>query len=157
WSRGAWRIRSSKWGTESSSSDIGSLCRVPTGRRSFWLGENAPLGVSLLDALETDGVSGGAEIHFALARIVLHQGVGALHAAFELGLDLLEIPALGALVLQPLVVGDDDTAGVDQDVGQDVDTAIDEDLLGLGIGRPVGALSHHFAAEGARLFFADLQ
>jgi len=45
-------------------------------------------------------------------------------------------------VLQPLEEGDGDTTGVDVQIGNDQDVAIDEDLVGSGGGGAVGSLGN---------------
>src|SRR4051794_32416313 len=84
--------------------------------RSERLREDAALGVGLLDAAEADRVGSGAEVELALGGEVADLAVGALHALLELLLDLFQLPALGPLVLQPLVVRHHHAARVDQDV-----------------------------------------
>src|SRR6185295_16973310 len=70
---------------------------------------------------------------------------------------VLDVPLLGALVLQPLVVRDDDAARVAQDVGDDVDALAEQDILGLGIGRAVRALDDHLDLERLGLRNAELE
>src|SRR5262245_24089404 len=121
------------------------------------LREDAALEVTALDPLEPDGVRRRAPVELALEREVAHMAEGALHAALEAGLDLFEVPTLRALVLQPLVVGDDDAARVREDVGDEIDTALLEHLLGLGVRRPVRALDDDLDLERLGLGDAELE
>ena len=95
--------------------------------------------------------------HLLLRGVLADRQVGALHALGQALLDLLEVPALGALVLQPLVVADDDAARVREDVGDEVDALLGEDRLGGGLGRAVGALDDELDVERLGLGDADLE
>src|SRR6185369_7228619 len=66
--------------------------------------EDAALLVAVLQALQTDRVAGGAPVGLVRDRVLANVGVGRLHAALEAAEDVGELPLLGALVLQPLVV-----------------------------------------------------
>ncbi len=60
---------------------------------------------------------GGPPVALAGGGVFADRQVGAFHALGQLLLDLFQVPDLGALVLQPLVVADADAARVGEDVG----------------------------------------
>src|SRR4051794_24449838 len=103
--------------------------RCPDGRspcgtlalpRPIPLREDPALAVRLRDPPQGQAHRGGTPVALAVGGVLRHRQIRALHALGEALLDLLEIPHLRALVLQPLVVADADAAGVGQDVGDDV-------------------------------------
>src|SRR5689334_11042845 len=110
---------------------------LPTAFSPGWGGAWSPslrkypaFRVGLADALQRDAHRRHAPVALLGRRVLADLQVGALHSLGEALLDLLEVPALGPLVLQPLVVADDDAAGVRQDVRDDVDVLLAEDRLG---------------------------
>lgn len=80
------------------------------------------------DALEADHEGGHAERHIASLRQGHHLLVAGSNELFELRVDILFIPAELLEILDPLEVGDDDTAGVGQDIRHHRDA-----FVGLGI------------------------
>src|SRR5262249_55821934 len=108
--------------------------------RGYSLREDAALAVAVLQALEANRVARGAPVGLVACNVVANAGPGLLHPALQPVEHVLQVPLLGALVLQPLVVRDDHAARVAQDVRDDVDALAEQDVLGLGIGRAVGAL-----------------
>src|SRR5688572_3264004 len=84
-------------------------CIAPMVTRSR---ENPALLVAVLEALEADRVAGGPPVRLLGRGVLPDVGVGVLHPALEPGHHVLELPLLGALVLQPLVVRDDHAARV---------------------------------------------
>src|SRR5579863_3196 len=121
------------------------------------LREYPALGVGLVDAVESDAHGGHAPVALLLRGPLGDRQERALHALAEALLDLLEVPSLGALVLQPLVVADDDTARVREDVGDEVDALLVDDGLGGGLRGAVRALDDELHVEGLRLGHADLE
>src|SRR5688500_11700840 len=119
--------------------------------------ENPALLVAVLQALEADRVARGPPVGLLGRGVLPDVGVGVLHPALEPGHHVLELPLLGALVLQPLVVRDDHAARVTEDVGDDVDALAEQDVLGLGVGRAVRALDHQLDLERLGLVDADLE
>src|SRR5262249_6610235 len=72
------------------------------------LRENPALAINALNTLEADAVAGRAHVDVALLGVVARLLVGRFHAGLEARLDFFQLPALAALVLQPLVVAHDD-------------------------------------------------
>src|SRR5688572_25649746 len=107
---GAW----SRWTRRSARARTALQALSPLRRP---LREDAALAVAVLQALEADRVARGAPVGLVLVHVVPHVGVGLLHPALEPIEHVLELPLLRPLVLQPLVVRDDHTARVAQDVG----------------------------------------
>src|SRR6185503_2027824 len=69
--------------------------------------EDAAFAVGLLEAVEGEGVAAGPPVVAGLRGELAHVAVGVRHLALEAVEDVLVLPALRALVLQPLEVGDD--------------------------------------------------
>ena len=92
------------------------------------------------EAGERDDVGGGAPVGVEALRGLFDAVVGGGDFAVQLLVDFLQFPRLAALVLQPFEVGNDDAAGVAEDVGDDVDAALAQDLVAVGIGGTVGPL-----------------
>ena len=70
------------------------------------LRENAAFRIGFCDALQRDAHGGHAPVALLLLRVLADRQVRALHALGQAILDLFQVPALRALVLQPLVVAD---------------------------------------------------
>src|ERR1022692_4080865 len=117
----------------------------------------AALGVGAADALEGDGHRRHPPVAFLRGGVLADRQIGPLHPLGQPLLDLFQVPSLGALVLQPLVVADHHAAGIGEDVGDDVDLPVAEDRVRVGLGGAVGAFDDQLDVEGLRFFDADLQ
>src|ERR1700722_7638873 len=89
------------------------------GRKDFPLGEGAAALLGGHDALDSDGHGGDAMGDFLGAGALEHGGEGALEEAEETVGDFGLAPEEVLEILDPLEVGDDDAAGVAEDVGDD--------------------------------------
>src|SRR5258707_1956251 len=87
-----------------------------------------------------------AVVHFgptgAVPSDIPDHSVISLHRVLELSIHFELAPGLHPLVLNPLVIADRHTAGVGNDVRNQVDAALGEDLIPFGSGGPVGALGN---------------
>ncbi len=100
------------------------------------------------DALDAEGEGGEAAGELEFALLVFDGGFGAVEDDVELGDDFVARPIEVLEVLEPLEVGDDDAAGVAEDVGDDFEVvALVEDDVGLVGGGAVGGLGEDAAAE----------
>src|SRR6185369_5324848 len=111
----------------------------PGRRKGLRLWKNPALGVGAVDAVESDAHGGDAPVALLRRGVLAHLEVRALHALGQPFLHLFQLPALRALVLQPLVVADHHAARVGEDVGNDVDVLLPQDRLRRGLGGAVGA------------------
>src|SRR5690606_30770538 len=118
-------------------------------------GEDAALVVGGLERLEGERVRGDAGREVLLAREAHHAVVGADHAPLELRVDLLEVPGLAALVLDPLEVADRHAAGVRPHVRDHFDAALREDGFALRVDRAVRALGDEAGPRRRRLLRPD--
>src|SRR5215472_8063481 len=100
-------------------------------------------------------VRGHAHRQVALQRDRQHLAEGPLHDRLQLLVDLVLGPEERLQVLHPLEVADRDPACVGQDVRHQEHAVLAQDRVGLGRGRPVGALDDQAGPDVARVARRD--
>ena len=120
------------------------------------LRENLSLEEDTPDSLKGHAERSRAVRAIMLASEGLHAVVGPPDDPRELAINLLEFPVLAPLVLDPLEVGYDYTAGVTEDVWDYLDSPALEDLVRLRRRRAVGGLGDDLGLDPMRVVTPDL-
>src|SRR5579864_784751 len=120
----------------------------------LWIDASDRRGVG--DALHGQRIGGEPHVDPLVDRRVEDLVEGARDHVVQLGVDLLLLPEEGLQVLHPLEVGDDHTARVGDDVGDQEDAALVEDGVRLGRDRRVGALCDEPRPDASRVLVGDL-
>ena len=109
------------------------------------------------DALDAEGEGGGAHRDFFFAAQGQSLGEGAFEDAEEFVHDLGFGPEKALEVLDPFELGNDDAAGVTEDVGNDENFgALIEDDVSLGCRGAIGAFGEDPALDAGGIFGGDL-
>ncbi len=86
----------------------------------------------------------------------MHVGEGLDHYPLQTVVDVVLIPEKFLQVLNPLEVGDGDTASIGEDVGDHQDAPLMKNGIGVGSGGAVGSFGHDARLDAVGILQGDL-
>src|SRR5947207_9767049 len=108
------------------------------------------------DAINRQDVGAGPQLHAVLGRCCVDVGKCFRHDALQTTVDVVFIPEQLLQVLHPLEVGNGNPARIGQHVRNHHDSAVVQQQVGIGRGRPVRRLGYNARFHALRILHCDL-